>query len=93
MSKFSYNFSWYNLEDLIRTLQNDILSCLGPDKVCLLIIDKLPVEFFFLIPLLQLGISSCLETTNSFIHLKGISSQFTFLYIFNHEYQVASWLL
>ena len=48
------------MEDLIQTLQKDILSCFGPDKVCLLIIDKLPAEFFLLIPLLHLGISSWL---------------------------------
>ena len=41
------------MADLIQTLQNSIFSRFGPDKVCLLIIDKLPVEFFLLIPSLH----------------------------------------
>ena len=75
------------MEDLIRTLQNNILSCFGSDKVCFLITEKIPVEFFLLIPLLHSGISTCLKTTNRFIHFKGMSSQFDFLYIFYHDYK------
>ena len=75
------------MEDLIRTLQNDMLPCFGSDKVSLLITEKLPVEFFLLIPLLHSGVSTCLETTNRFIHFKDISSQFGFLYIFYHDYK------
>ena len=70
------------MADLIQTLQNSIFSRFGPDKVCLLIIDKLPVEFFLLI---SVTFYVSLETINRFIHLKGIPSQFCFLYIFYYE--------
>ena len=47
-------------------------------RYALLIIDKLPVEFFLLMPLLHLP----LETTNRFIHLRHLFTIFLCLHFF-----------
>ena len=51
-------------------------------RYVLLIIDKLPVEFSLLMPLLHLP----LETTNRFIHPRHFFTILLSLYFFYHEY-------
>ena len=59
-----------------------IPSRFGPAiRYALLIIDKLPVEFLLLMPLLNLP----LETTNRFIHLRHFFTNLLFIF-FYHEY-------
>ena len=77
------------MEDLIRTLQNSILSCFGPDKVCILIIDKLPVEFFLLIPTLHFRYFYKLPPIDLSI-LKAFLLNFVFFIFFIMNTQVAS---
>ena len=53
-------------------------------RYVLLIIDKLPVEFSLLMPLLHLP----LETTNRFIHPRHFFTILLSLYFFYHEYKI-----
>ena len=59
-----------------------IPSRFGPAIYVLLIIDKLPVEFSLLMPLLHL------ETTNRFIHPRHFFTILLSLYFFYHEYMI-----
>ena len=61
-----------------------IPSRFGPAIYVLLIIDKLPVEFSLLMPLLHLP----LETTNRFIHPRHFFTILLSLYFFYHEYKI-----